>query len=66
MMNNIPVRLPLMPLGVEHDKVAPIVSDLERVRLPLMPLGVEHEESLDAIANSSRAITSDANRRVQL
>ena len=57
------MRLPLMPLGVEHSGTWEPLGNREFVRLPLMPLGVEHEKSSLSESGLSRAITFDAVRR---
>ncbi len=53
---SLDVPLPLMPLGVEHQR--PIVRgewDLD-VPLPLMPLGVEHSMNAHAVTSTNQTL----------
>ena len=59
----IAVRLPLMPLGVEHGKEGKNQNSFKIVRLPLMPLGVEHGYGIFKPPLKTGAITFDAVRR---
>ena len=38
----MPVRIPMMPKGVEHVNIIIRISGAHAVRIPMMPKGVEH------------------------
>ena len=58
------VRIPMMPKGVEHEKVPECPMLVTTVRIPMMPKGVEHPNFFGSgITRLNGENSDDAERR---